>query len=231
MGGNSARSGGNANQVSGNEAVITKQKKGTKNEINKGFNVSTYGDTNPATYDFVNSKTKKKPLPKYLPTALKAGIKMADVAGNIIDSVTDGARKNKQFMVDNYSRIGKNYNLPDRDIFNKMSTDEKNITYSDMRSNFMRNNLNPFGEKEVGGNGGNNTPVIIKKNIGGSTIQTTAPTEAEVLQSEATTSQQNLATKKKKIKAKGQSMTILTSSKGVNSNEGLTLGKKSLLGA
>ncbi len=35
-----------------------------------------------------------------------------------------------------------------------------------------------------GGNGGNTQPGITK-NIGGSTIQTTAPTEAEVSQSEA----------------------------------------------
>ena len=230
MGSNAATK-GDPGQVSGNEAVATAARRGKKNEINKGFKVSTYGDRNPATYDFVNSKTKKKPLPKYLPTALKAGLKVADVAGNIIDSVTDGARKNKQFMVDNYDRIGKNFKLPDRATFNKMSTDKKNEIYSDMRSNFMKNNKNPFGETTRHGGENSAGQKIIEKNIGGNTITTTAPTEAEVLQSEATTLKQNLATKKKKIKAKGQSMTILTSSKGVNLDEGLTLGKKSLLGA
>ena len=230
MGSNAATK-GDPGQVSGNEAVATAARRGKKNEINKGFKVSTYGDRNPATYDFVNSKTKKKPLPKYLPTALKAGLKVADAAGNIIDSVTDGARKNKQFMVDNYDRIGKNFKLPDRTTFNKMSTDKKNEIYSDMRSNFMKNNKNPFGETTRHGGENSAGQKIIEKNIGGNTITTTAPTEAEVLQSEATTLKQNLATKKKKIKAKGQSMTILTSSKGVNLDEGLTLGKKSLLGA
>ena len=45
-----------------------------------------------------------------------------------------------------------------------------------------------------------------------------------------TTSNYNIETRKKKAKAKGRSMTILSSSKGVTSDENLILGKKSLLG-
>ena len=44
-GGNAGGGGGNTNQVSGYEAVKTKQSKGTAKELNKDFNVSTYGDT------------------------------------------------------------------------------------------------------------------------------------------------------------------------------------------
>ena len=44
-GGNAGGGGGNTNQVSGYEAVKTKQSKGTTKELNKDFNVSTYGDT------------------------------------------------------------------------------------------------------------------------------------------------------------------------------------------
>ena len=67
-------------------------------------------------------------------------------------------------------------------------------------------------------------------------ISATAPTTAEVSQATATdatntTLSQNAALRKKKAKATGRSMTILTSSKGVTSDQGLTLGKKSLLGA
>ena len=62
----------------------------------------------------------------------------------------------------------------------------------------------------------------------------TSPTTAEVSQSEAATATDATAdtiqTKKKKTKATGRSMTILTSSKGVKSDDKLTLGKKSLLG-
>ena len=53
------------------------------------------------------------------------------------------------------------------------------------------------------GDNNNNTPIIIKKNIGGNTIQTT--------------------------KAKGRSMTIMTGPGGVE-DQTLTLGRKSLLG-
>ena len=218
---------GDPGQVSGNEAVATAAQRGKKNEINKGFNVSTYGDRNPATYDFVHSKTKKKPLPKYIPTALKAGLKVADAAGNIIDSVTDGARKNKQFMVDNYDRIGKNFKLPDRATFNKMSTDKKNEIYSDMRSNFMKNNKNPFGETTRHGGENSAGQKIIEKNIGGNTITTTAPTEAEVSQSEAA----NADAAALKVKKRGRSASIMTGPKGVTrTSTDYSLGKKSLLG-
>lgn len=60
-----------------------------------------------------------------------------------------------------------------------------------------------------------------------------SPTSAEVSQSEAANAvneEDPLYLRKKKIKARGRSQTILTSSKGVETDEGLTLGKKSLLG-
>jgi len=61
-----------------------------------------------------------------------------------------------------------------------------------------------------------------------------APTIAEVSQSNAANAttpveEDPLYLRKKKTQAKGRSATILTSSKGVD--EGLTLGKKSLLGS
>ena len=85
---------------------------------------------------------------------------------------------------------------------------------------------------------------IIKENRGNDNnqvIQTTqvpktilSPTTAEVSQSEAANAvneEDPLYLRKKKTKAKGRSQTILTSSRGVTTDEGLTLGKKSLLGA
>ena len=60
-----------------------------------------------------------------------------------------------------------------------------------------------------------------------------SPTSAEVSQSEAantTSEEDSILLRKKKTKAKGRSQTILTSSRGVTTDEGLTLGKKSLLG-
>ena len=77
-----------------------------------------------------------------------------------------------------------------------------------------------------GGNGGNTQPGITK-NIGGSTIQTTAPTTAEVSQSEAA----NADAAALKVKKRGRSQSIMTSSQGVTkTSPNYSLGKKSLLG-
>ena len=79
-----------------------------------------------------------------------------------------------------------------------------------------------------GGNDNNNQPrpTILKKTAGGQTVQTTAPTEAEVSQSAAADAE---AYDLRKTKKRGKSMNILSSSQGVTDNK-LTLGKPSLLG-
>ena len=78
-----------------------------------------------------------------------------------------------------------------------------------------------------GNDGDNNRPVIIKKNIGGNTIQTTAPTAAEVSQSEAA----NADAAALKVKKRGRSQSILTNAKGVTkTSSGYSLGTPSLLG-
>lgn len=83
-------------------------------------------------------------------------------------------------------------------------------------------------ERQGGGNGVNiNQTTQVPKTI-------LSPTTAEVSQSEAvnaTSEEDSIYLRKKKTKAKGRSQTILTSSRGVTTDEGLTLGKKSLLGA
>ena len=81
-----------------------------------------------------------------------------------------------------------------------------------------------------GNDGGNNNtppPTILKKTAGGQTVQTTAPTEAELSQSAAADAEEYDLRKTKK---RGRSMMTLTSSKGVTDNK-LTLGKPSLLGS
>jgi len=75
--------------------------------------------------------------------------------------------------------------------------------------------------------GGGNTQPGITKNIGGNTIQTTAPTEAEVSQSEAA----NADAAALKVKKRGRSASIMTGPKGVTkTSTDYSLGKKSLLG-
>jgi len=69
---------------------------------------------------------------------------------------------------------------------------------------------------------------LVQKNIGGRTLLTTTPTTAEVSQSKAAQVEDSVELKKKRIKAKGRSPTIMTGVTGATG--GLTLGKPSLLG-
>ena len=90
---------------------------------------------------------------------------------------------------------------------------------SDRMSNYS---VSQGGTREGEGGGNQESNILI------------APTVAEVSQSNAANAttpveEDPLYLRKKKTQAKGRSMTILTSSKGVN--EDSTLGKKSLLGA
>ena len=79
----------------------------------------------------------------------------------------------------------------------------------------------------TGGNngGGNDNPPA--QNVGGRIVKL-SPTTAEISQSSATDASPY---DNRKTKARGRSMMIMTSSRGINRNNTLTLGKPSLLGA
>ena len=85
--------------------------------------------------------------------------------------------------------------------------------------------IDAMGREVVGGNGGGQ---LVEKNIGGRTLLTTTPTTAEVSQSNAAQVEDSEELRKKRVKAKGRSPTIMTGVTGVTG--GLTLGKPSLLG-
>ena len=87
--------------------------------------------------------------------------------------------------------------------------------------------IDAMGRTITNGSGNGNTQPGITKNIGGSTIQTTAPTTAEVSQSEAA----NADAAALKVKKRGRSQSIMTSAKGVTkTSTGYSLGTPSLLG-
>ena len=69
---------------------------------------------------------------------------------------------------------------------------------------------------------------VVEKNIGGRTLLTETPTSAEVSQSKAAQVEDSIELKKRRVKAKGRSPTIMTGVTGATG--GLTLGKPSLLG-
>jgi hypothetical protein len=95
------------------------------------------------------------------------------------------------------------------------SIESANKTFNQMRT----------GGDYISDNGGNNTPPA--RNVGGRIIKL-SPTTAEISQSSATDASPY---DNRKTKAKGRSMMIQTSSRGINRNNTLTLGKPSLLGA
>ena len=188
------------------------------------------GAQSAATSDNSNTKKSKVSFVNYKPT--KKGPPTMVIANNVLNSITGATKKNKQFMLDNYERISKNYTLPNRTIFDKLDVKAQEKTYTAMRQNFALNNKNPLGEKQIGGD---NASIIKPLTTNTTTAAAMSPTKTEVSQATATdatatTLQESLATKKKKTKAQGRSMTILTSSKGVTSDQGLTLSNKSLLG-
>jgi len=115
-----------------------------------------------------------------------------------------------------------------------LSTDQ--ILSKDFKSQLDEKGYTRTTQAKGNDNSNNNTPTqtvntpaptILKKTAGGQTVQTTAPTEAELSQSAAADAE---AYDLRKTKKRGRSMTTLTSSKGVTDNK-LTLGKPSLLGA
>ena len=112
--------------------------------------------------------------------------------------------------------------------FRALSVNKQNEVYAGYMEGRLSNKTDAYGNNiSVGNDGGNNTPTVIKKNIGGNTIQTTAPTEAEVSQSEAA----NADAAALKVKKKGRSASIMTGPKGVTrTSTDYSLGKKSLLG-
>ena len=84
-------------------------------------------------------------------------------------------------------------------------------------------NINPNFGRDNGGNQSTQStqPIIVEKNIGGSTVQTT---EAKLAEEKAQSEEYDA----RKTKRRGRRRTILTSQTGATGN--LQLGKKSLLG-
>ena len=144
-------------------------------------------------------------------------------------------------IVDNHPGIQAVKNVSDKmnlnrrmKFANKTGVNIQGLSTEEILSDNFKSKLEAKGYKTSsntnnntgGGNDNTPAPTIIKKTAGGQTIQTTAPTEAELSQSAAADAEEYDLRKTKK---RGRSMMTLTSSKGVTDNK-LTLGKPSLLG-
>ena len=112
----------------------------------------------------------------------------------------------------------------EKNVIGKNNFTKSIDSYKDYMSKRGRGEVDAMGRAI---SGGGNTQPGITKNIGGRTIQTTAPTEAEVSQSEAA----NADAAALKVKKRGRSASIMTSAKGVTkTSTGYSLGTPSLLG-
>ena len=157
---------------------------------------------------------------------------VSQIVGSIFSGpLAKGAKYNRESFVNQVVGNTKKGGIRiDRKEWDAMSDTKKESIYGGYIKDKQSGKTDYYGRNIIGGDSGskNNQPTIIKKNIGGNIIQTTAPTTAEISQSAAADAAEYDLRKTKK---KGRSMTILTSSRGVKPDEGLTLGKKSLLGA
>ena len=198
-----ASSGGSDNQVSGAEAVYTG---GTTYSSRKTKTVNKQiEDQNRA-----NRESRKSPVTKLFEASL----------------VGKGAKAISE------SKFVRENNLKRRKAF----ATKKGLRVSDMSDDFIlssgfKTQLDGLGySKEPGNVGGgrddNNNqpaqPVIVKKNIGGTEVQTT---EAKLAEEKEIDDAYDM----RKTKRKGRRQTILTSQRGATGN--LVLGKPTLLGA
>ena len=120
-----------------------------------------------------------------------------------------------------------NKNYFRENVVGKLGYEDTLDSYKNYMTKRGAGTADAMGRTISNGSGNGNTQPGITKNIGGSTIQTTAPTEAEVSQSEAA----NADAAALKVKKRGRSASIMTSSQGVTKMAAdYSLGKKSLLG-
>jgi hypothetical protein len=200
-----ASSGGSDNDVSGAEAVYTGGKTYSSRKT-KTVNKSI------ADQNRENRQSRKSPVTKLFETSL----------------IGRGAKaiSNSKFVKEN--------NLKSRKAF----ATKKGLKVSDMSDDFIlssgfktqldglgyseRNNTN--NDNDRGGNDQPVEPVIVKKNIGGTEVQTT---QAKIDDQRAKDNEYDI----RKIKKRGR-RNILTSSKGVTTvSSDYSLGKRSLLGS
>ena len=161
-------------------------------------------------------------------------IKFIEGGGIIGEAVRTVSKKNKEINLKRRKEFIKKQGLTSDDI--RMDDDYLSSTegLAELRKQDYKTNADTRNNRD-GGNNNLNTVVPL------TTVASTAPTTAEVSQATATDATATDATdtvlaedillRNKKTKKKGRSMTILTSSKGIKSDEELTLGKKSLLGS
>tara|TARA_R110001599_G_scaffold245704_1_gene445871 strand:- start:72 stop:812 length:741 start_codon:yes stop_codon:yes gene_type:complete len=130
--------------------------------------------------------------------------------------------------------------------FGSLNSTEQENQYKGYMEKRLSGETDAIGRTKVQGTGGDPSNLqnkVVKAPVVTEIPKVVAPTTAEVSQATATDATSTMSAedaikkaddiilRKKKTKAQGRSATILSSSRGVRSDEGLTLGKRSLLGS
>ena len=215
MGAGNAGSGGGRTDAGPNRTTAYKAGVGNINE--KGKKTASYKSDNPDAFRNTGAEKIKKTVSKFpTPTMLIAS-----------KPLQAGSKVTRDFFTDKV--LGsKNYKGTTKQDFDKMTARQQDDMYSSYMSGRQSGKTDAYGNTLSGGNDNNTpAPTILKKTAGGQTVQTTAPTEAELSQSAAADAE---AYDLRKSKKRGRSMTTLTSARGLTDNK-LTLGKPSLLGS
>ena len=159
MSSNGNSSGAGDTEVSGYEAEITKQKRGTKNEINKGVNVSTYGDRKVDA-----SQTRDKFIDSGKKTEIKTPFTLLNVIGNAtLDWTNKGSVKTRTFFSDKVlskkgvTHEGIHYG---KTTFENLSLEKQNEIYGGYMEGRMSGKTDAYGNVNTNygkGDGGNQT--------------------------------------------------------------------------
>jgi hypothetical protein len=166
---------------------------------------------------FVNKKSKVKPVKrdKFGYTVKENPVKKFISGGGVIGAVTKPFREkteaaNRKFYEEKVVPAGKS-KAPDYETYMKNRLAGKTDAYG-----------NPISQSDNGGAIASSGQVVQAPKVD------IAPTTVEVSQVTTTKAEDPIELRKRKIKAQGRNPTIMTGVTGVN--DGLTLGKKSLLG-
>ena len=164
---------------------------------------------------------------------IKQGVKTPSLAVNVAAAILSaplqaGSKVNREFFT-NKVLGSKNYKGTSKADFEAMSVSQQEQIYGDYMSGRQSGKTDAYGNPISSGGGDDNNnqpaqpaqPVIVKKNIGGTEVQTT---EAKLAEEKSESDKYDM----RKTKKKGRRLTILTSSAGASGN--IILGKPTLLG-
>jgi len=257
--GSAGSSGSNDTEVSAYEKEITKQRKGKKNEINKGINVTTYGETKtgvkPADYNPEKDDTDAKiEVFKTKGATDIENKKLIGTTGLLKEGFKKGSVATRTMFYDDVltsKRAKTNIGYTQEEFRNLSSTKQEEV-YKGYLDNRMSGATDAYGnvsagysrEKVVHTNKDGTKVfknVIMKSGDGGGDNQTRANvvTEKKVGGQTILTTEGKVAEEKsksdeydvRKVKKEGRKRYTLTSSKGVTQvSDDYSLGKKSLLG-